>query len=289
MKYIHSIWDTNGIESLSAYPIRNFNSYLLSALLIKKLGYEIELFCNELTYGLYSLIPYDKIHVIDYTEDGIDSQFWVWSKLRAQSLMNEPYAHIDGDVFMFRDIIGDKLDTGKYGVVIQSVEDKYTNALTFNDVYINTPNPYLKRNDEYGIDWDKFGKNAYNCGVVGFSDLKLRDGYVNQVKRMLFDLSYDTEYLKHPHWSSIILAEQCYLYYYLESNGIQPFEVIPYDAIREQGIVWYDKLPQKYGYTHMLSISKYKPEIIKAIKNKIMKFFPEYVSLVQYVENKYNV
>jgi len=296
MKYIHSLWSTPSIDKNfdnkydEKYLIKNFYSYFLSALLIKKLGYEIELYCDKNAYDIYSLIPYDKIHIIDFDDDGISSKFWIWGKIKTHALMTEPYVHIDGDVFLFRDIIGDNLINGKFSAVVQSVENEKTIGNLFFDLYVNCINPF--KNFDHGIDWEKYGCYAYNCGVVGFNDMKLKNDYTNKVKEILFDISNSNEfqYNRRKYEGMFLLAEQSLLYYVLKENNIEPFEIIPYSSIIEHGFDrehWYSTLPSKIGYSHLLGYSKYRSDIIEKIKFKIQKFFPEHSQIISAFENKY--
>lgn len=296
MKYVHSIWSTPSIDKNFdnkfdvKYLIKNFYSYLLSALLIKKLGYEIDLYCDKNSYNIYSLIPYNKIHVVDFDNDGISSKFWIWGKIKTHMLMNEPYVHIDGDVFLFRDIIGDKLESGKYSAVVQSIENDKTIGNLFFDLYVKCINPF--KNFNHNIDWEKYNYYAYNCGVVGFNNMELKNKYANKVKEILFDVSNDVEfqYNRRKYEGMFLLAEQSLLYYILKENNIEPFEIIPYDSIIKHDFErehWYTTLPTQIGYSHLLGYSKYRKEVIDKIKFKINKFFPQYSNTISIFENKY--
>lgn len=298
MKYVHSLWSAPSTEKNFdnkydvKYLTKNFYSYLLSALLVKKMGHEIELFCDENAYNMYSEIPYDKIHIIDFANDGVSSKFWIWSKIKTHLLMNEPYVHIDGDVFLFNDIIGDNLTNGNYCVAVQSVENGKTISGYFQNLYVNSANPFLKLNN--GINWDKYEYSAYNCGVAGFSDMELKNEYANKVKEILVDISNDNDFktnrLKYE--GMFLIAEQTLLYYLLREKNIQPFEIIPYSEIEKNNFdfnYWYTILPRQIGYCHLLGYSKYKKEIINRIKSMIAFKFSEYKSIIENFERKYYI
>lgn len=299
MKYIHSMWSTPSTDKNFdnkydiKYLTKNFYTYLLSALLVKRMGYQIELFCDEKAFEIYSAIPYDKIHVINFDMDGIDSKFWIWGKIKTQSLINEPYIHIDGDVLLFKDIIGNNLIDGKYVAAVQSVENELTIGDTlFQDLYVKSSNPFLKTKN--GIDWQKYGFWAYNCGVVGFSDMKLKQEYTDKVKEILYLASNDDnfKYNRLKYEGMFLLAEQTLLYYILHENNVKPFEIIPYEEIIKHGFErdhWYSVLPTQIGYCHLLGYSKYKKNIINGIKIKIARKFPEYLSIIENFEKKYNM
>jgi hypothetical protein len=290
MKYIHSMWSAPAMKNDFDidFLLRNFYLYLLSVLLIKKHGYCIDLYCDKQTYDIYSMIPYDNIHVIDFSSDGVSKIFWIWAKIKAQMLVDEPYVHIDGDVLMFRDIIGDKLESGQYSAVVQSTENQKTIGDWYDRVYVNTTNPYLKWNNKYNIDWNKYDA-AYNCGVIGFNDMKLKHQYLNTVKNLLVDLSNDPtfQYDGNKYGGIFMLTEQTYLYNLLNENKVKPLEVIPLEEIEKCNYDWYFKVPKNLGYCHMLGTSKYKPFVTQKIKTKIRNYFPQYLGIIEEFEKKY--
>lgn len=293
MKYVHSLWSTPSKKDNFdnkfdiKYLLKNFYSYLFSTLLIKKLGYKIDLYCDEHSFDIYSLIPYDNIQIVDFDSDGIDSKFWIWGKIKTQSIINEPFIHIDGDVFMFRDIIENNLSS--YSAVIQHVENEKTMGNDFYETYLSSTYPYVKTNELNNINWNKYNFTAYNCGVVGFSDMKLKNGYVNKVKEILLNLSNDIEFqsFRKKYDGMFLIAEQSYLYHYLNELNVKPFEIIPYSEIEKNNFNWFNNIPNKIGYCHMWAYSKYKPEVIEQIKFKIKNFFPEYYDRIIKFEEKY--
>jgi len=269
------------------YLNKNFYSYFLSALLIKKLGYKIELYCDENTADVYSLIPYDKIHVIDFDNDGISSKFWMWGKIKTHILQNEPYIHIDGDVFMFRDIIGHNIDNENYKVVVQQQEDENVMGDDFPKVYEKSKNPFTDL-QSIKINWNKYNLNAYNCGVIGFNDMNIKNEYVNSVKKILYEISnrknFDENRKKYA--GMFLIAEQSLLYYILNENNIQPFEIIPYNEIIKRNYDWFS-IASEIGYCHMWAYTKYRDNVINAIKNKIIKYFPQYKDRLFTFENNF--
>lgn len=297
MKYIHSIWSAPSIKNNFdneydvKYLTKNFYSYLLSALLIQKLGYRIELFCDKYSYEMYAKIPYNDIHIIDFDADGISSKFWIYGKIKAHTLMNEPYVHIDGDVFLFRDIINKNLINGRYSVAVQSLENEITIGDSFKKLYLDSITPLLNFEN---IKWDKYGYQAYNCGVIGFSDMVLKNEYANTVKSMLFELSNSSNFddYRKKYDGMFLLAEQTFLHYLLNEMNIKPFEIIPYETITKyylSGMNWYETIPSQIGYCHLLGYSKYKDNVLKKIRFKIIKYFPEYQSIIDEFENNYSV
>lgn len=284
MKYIHTIYDTvliSGEKFIynidNNFALNNFNHYLLSALLVKKHGYEIDLYCDINSYKLYRSIPYNNIHIVDYNDDNINPKFWVWSKIKTQSMINEPFIHIDGDVFLFNDVLKGKLDKDNYLAVVQSLEsidtfDKEHFYYTYNYDYIKN----LKITNKY--DLNKYNLSGYNCGVVGFNDLNLRDKYVELVKEMLIEITknVDSYNFEKKYSQLLILVEQAMLHYILTENNVTPFEIIP----RNLHVRDWNSYSNGIGYCHMWTYSKYRDDIKQKIKNKIRTLFPNYSELI---------
>jgi hypothetical protein len=258
----------------------NFYTYLLSALLIKKHGYEIDMYCDEYSYNIYSMIPYNNITIVDFAEDGIDSKFWIYGKIKTHSLMNEPYVHIDGDVFLFRDVIGDNLK--KYGSVVQMIEnEKMMNS--FYENYNKSIDPFLKLNDN--INWNKYNLSAYNCGVVGFNDMTMKNKYANTVKNTLLALSKSADFndIKHKYSGMFLIVEQSYLYYLLNEENRKPFEILNINEVVKRNYNW-NSVANEMGYVHLWGHTKYKDSTIEAIKLKIKSFFSEYYYIIEEYE-----
>lgn len=283
MKYIHSLWsrDLDNID----YIINNFNNYLLSALLVKKHGHNIELYCDEKSYNFYSLIPYDKINVINYNDDNISNNYWVWGKIKPQLLINEPYVHIDGDVFLFKDVI-DKNKFNNSDLVIQSIENEKTVGDGYNRFYLEPDNPFVKYK-EHRIDWDKYSKIAYNCGVIGFNNIDFKNKYCNKVRDLLKSLTNDVNFsYNHTHGCVHILSEQSLLYYMAMEENMKPMILIPHNENKKNDYVWESKIPKKIGYCHMWSDTKYNPIVKEKIKNKIINLFPEHKYILKEFEKR---
>jgi hypothetical protein len=266
------------------FLIKNFYLYLFSTLLIKKLGYDIELYCDKETAEIFSLIPYDKINIIDFNNDGISGDFWIWGKLKTQMLMNEPYIHIDGDVFLFRDIIKDQLDNN-YKSVVQMIENDKTIGKSFKTVYSYQGEIFKKKNIG-NIKWNKYNLQAYNCGVIGFSDMNLKNKYIDKAYNILKDIQNNEDIKINCRYDGILMIiEQSLLYYILTENNIKPLEILPKNII-ENKKNWLS-LANEIGYCHMWSYRKYDDDIQNQIKFKINKFFPKYKNILTKINIKY--
>lgn len=292
MKYIHSLWSDpykkyeNGLFEFNSqsFATRNFIYFFLSALLIKKLGHTIDLYCDKESYELYSNIPYDNINIVNFNDDNIDPQYWIWSKIKTQKLINEPYIHIDGDVFFFEDIIKNNLKNEKF--IVQSIENEETMKWCFFDTYLKDINIIASIISDKNIEWYKYGMQAYNCGVIGFNDMSLKNIYITKMEEILKNLDVSSKLYRYN--PIFMVIEQAMLYYLMKENNEKPFEVLKYEDIIKFDCD-YDLLGKKMGYAHLLGHVKDKPETAKKVKNKLFKLFPETKKIIKNVESKYKI
>ena len=292
MKYVQSIWSKPSLinpdkvdNSLDVkFFYKNLYSYLMSVLFLKKYG-KVELYCDEKSYEHYSILPYDKIHIIDFEEDGVSEKFWIWSKIKVHELMDEPYIHVDGDVFLFKDIFKDVFK--KHTAVVQSVENKYNMGMSFHNTYEKSLDGIEKI--PIDIDWNKYGLTAYNCGVVGFSNMEVKNEYVHLAKKSLQLASkhHDFGSIRKKYDGLFLLIEQSLLYLVLSDNNIKPFEVLCENEINRRikiGLNWMD-IGNKIGYAHYWGLTKYNDDTILRIKKRIKNYFPEYYYIIEKIES----
>jgi hypothetical protein len=268
------------------YLIKNFYTYFLSALLAKYHGHSIDLICDENTLSVYGDIPYNNISVVDFENDGVSDKFWIYGKIKAHTLMNEPYIHVDGDVLLINDI--DQKSFSNAGVVVQQVEN-HKILPTFNKNYLSSLPIFEKVLPE--INWNKYGLVAYNCGVVGFTNMKLQKKYAEGVQEILQKLSSYSDFknVREKYAGMFLIAEQSYLYLLLQDENIAPLEVLEHQKLMDADDSWVamNKIAQKKGYIHLWASSKYRNDVIEKIRKRIKRMFPEYYHILEKFELDY--
>ena len=96
----NALWgDEKGV---STYLRRTIINLHLSCLLAKTYYGRVEFVTDELGYDLSSILklPFTKTDVLSFKH--VDDKFWAYGKLKAYELQEEPFLHIDNDVFLFR-------------------------------------------------------------------------------------------------------------------------------------------------------------------------------------------
>lgn len=284
MLYIHSMWSEPQKNYSEEKKMKSFIHSLYSVILVKKLGYKIHLYCDKEAYNLYSLIPYDKIIIVDFSSDDINPFFWNWSKIKSQKLVNEPYVHIDNDVFLYKDVVGDSISSKKCSMIVQSVENEITMpdnfhrdymGLNFNEVY-----------GDFGVEWYKYNMWAYNCGVVGFSDVELKNKYLDLVYKLYLRASNENK-IGEKYRSTLFVGEQMLLYYVARQNNAKVFEIIPYDKMIKYLDYGWIVVGNEIGYCHMWGQVKFNDVVVNKIVERIKKEHPEYNYVLKTVGGVY--
>lgn len=89
-----------------AAPEYHLMSWALSCLQLKKIYNQVDLYCNDEAANLLVdelNLPYNNIQRSHNTLHIIDERLWALPKIYTYSLQNEPFLHVDGDVFLFKE------------------------------------------------------------------------------------------------------------------------------------------------------------------------------------------
>lgn len=261
----------NNVENKN-WLARNACLYGLSALLCKKHGYFIKLYCDDVFY------KYIKGTGIENLYDEIDLSLnnyplppkGIYADTKFRVMQNEPIGtiHLDGDVFLFNKNILDNLINQSFDVLVQHKESKF-----------NCSGAYWKESS-YVLSncnkpkWTKDICNAmYNCGVVCIKNENLKKEYFDTYWKMYDE--YNEKGIKDPSIVAIpdIIIEQQYLTDLCEARKYNVKTILPETGVHE--------FARKIGYSHLIGdgkvhhftkvlkvIYKYNKEIYLKLKNK---------------------
>jgi hypothetical protein len=187
MKIVHSYWSKPGLANKNAIDKNHggwlhkkyyYFSWALSCLKFKEIYGNIELVTDKPGYALLVeklKLPYTSIKVeLDILND-YHEKLWAIGKLHAYRIQEEPFLHVDGDVFIW-DRFGKSIETAS--LAAQHREADYAH---YKDAY-NDLNSYFNYIPEIITDdYQKYGKiDASNAGVFGGSDLDFFQEYVKE-------------------------------------------------------------------------------------------------------------
>lgn len=205
-------------------------------------------------------LPFDEVKLsLDEIEHSTD--IWSVSKAYAVLEMNEPFVHVDSDVYVWKPLSTTFLNSK---VLVQDAEgkidrDQYTLYLGLEwdyKKYLNGRNKYL--NNSNLKDREIY---AWNCGIVGGTDVEFLHKWAAEMIRIsnLYDLlikqkNYRNSYL-------VVWVEQTLLLLMAEHHNV---EVVPILNHREE---------LQDFYTHLMGSSKRDVEMMKLLDKKHEKLF----------------
>lgn len=287
MKIIHSLW---------TYPIRNkeknqhnrtsggwmsekyhYMSWIFSNLLAKTHYPQIELFTDD--YGAELLtqqigIEYDKVHIkLNHLEKKYSPNLWAIGKMETYNLQNEPFLHIDGDVFLFDKL---NIDISKTDLLCQNIDVGYPPYAKHLES-IRSSFSFIP--DELRIKKDKIIMAA-NTGVFGGTDIPFIQRYVEKAFEFLNknDLNLINNY------SLNILVEQLLLFELLGSKRIKTIFPDNDNLYNLPKVQQWHLIPhlKPFNFIHMIFGSKRNQVFCEQLELRFLYLFPyEYTAFIQ--------
>ena len=236
-----------------------------ASILHSSLWYDhIELYVDQIGYDLLSDLPCD-VTLVNFEED---AELWMKPKVYAIQNQNQPFVHVDTDIFLkeniafeFDKVLVERKDIGFHN---------YKELVLFFDTY----NKDLKF-------WNNELRYAWGCGILGFKDLDIRDDFVQSFNELEHILTINKAAFKNfknsrdqQGWyiEPGLLLEQYNLASLLAVKKIEPTVLINGESHEEQSSYAND-----LGYAHLFGASKYHPKNVSKIKELLKdKFFTEY-------------
>lgn len=263
MKVVYSYWETgdglkkpgNWLNSrfmLSSIVISVLNSYkhygrvemvtdTRSKLWVEKLG-----------------LPFESIKTDLDELDRYHKNSWALGKIKAYSIQNEPFMHVDLDVILY-EALSDKLVSNE--LYVQNLEP-FTTA-PYNKTYL----PYIDLLKKHGENlpigfYDT--KHAFNLGIYGCNNINFNNLFCDSV----FKFINNNEKIfktRVPLDKLCVIWEQYFCAVIADKMGLSIGTVIdPY----------YES-PTESGYTHLL-INKYNEKVAENFNEHVKIIYPKY-------------
>ena len=285
MKIIQSFW-TGKKDARSPFGWYNakhhYLGWILSVNQMRTFYDEVELFTDREGYRVLIdtlKLPYTKVHVVMDDLNHYTSGLWALPKIKAYSLMEEPFLHVDGDVFVWKPFPKDLLASG---LIAQNLE--YTSAY-YRDMWANI-RPKLTYCSPYMKDFDEgSANNAYNMGIFGGHDLRFIRKYANASFEFV-----DRNTKKHGEINLInfnIFFEQVLFHEMVRSHS-KNVEVLIKENIGDneyRGFGNFDEVPSSRTYLHLLGFFKRQLEVCRKLETYVLKYYPEYYSRLEHYLN----
>lgn len=277
MKIIQTLWineTNNSYENKAGWyaPEYHWMAWALSCLQLRQFYDGVELVTNE--KGKKILIdslqlPYTKVTIIQFSE--LTNTFWSLAKVEAYQLQNEPFLHVDGDVFIWQAFDNEILERE---LVAQNSEHWFSGYEFI-----------LTKTKSENIILPSFVKNhdnleSYNLGVVGGNKIDLFQQYrvdifefVKKNQKFLHDLvqnynhSFVNMFIEQFMFTQLAISKQ------IPISTIFPEKVIDPDYPE---ITNFYNVPRFKKFVHLMGKSKSLPEICKSLSKILRRYYPEY-------------
>lgn len=265
MKFIHSL-STRPMR-INCYGIDGMRRMLsqiwyfsLSVAYLKSAGAEVVLHTDSLGKAMLGHLPYDEIHLtLDRMPADIHPRFWAAGKFIALKAENGRCMHIDGDVFIKRKSLVDKISSAieENDIVLQGRDSAKMYALEI---------PLFKKEKEFSEAHGCYpdGADAYNTGIIGVKDDTIREAIIENYMTITkyFSKRHREELDKQTVLTPDLLAEQKMI------EGLSREKQWRVHLLLEGG-----KNATQLGYQHVFSIDKFNA--LPSCKATLAKVSPE--------------
>ena len=254
-------------------PEYNLMSWALSSLQLSKYYKDVILYADQAAAEILIdklKLPYSKVFCeLDFLGK-YDSKFWALPKIHSYSVQEEPFLHVDSDVYIWEKFENELIN---HQLIAQNLEigsDNYRSIFQLLESELTYyPQEVL---DERKSDSRIF---AYNAGILGGQDVEFFQIY----KKKAFDFVEKNAV----HWEKKELADfnilfEQYLFYCLakkfnKSVGVYFNETINEDNYR----IDLTETPHNSKYTHLLGgVFKTNKQTCNQLAFRLRQCYPEY-------------
>lgn len=273
---LHSYKNANLLkDSFGWYaPEYHLMSWTLSCLQLKKYYPKIELYSNSLSSQILCdnlLLPYDTVHTSHNNFSSPHRDLWALPKIYTYSLQEEPFLHVDGDVFIFKPFSQKLLEQNLIAQNEEIATEYYTSMQKF-----------LIKSFKYFPEVVKadFSTNepihAVNAGILGGANIpffreytKTAFEYVNKNRDCL--CSIDANKFN-------VFFEQ-HLFYYLAKKYNKKISFLIKGIIGDhqfRGLGNFHEVPFNQTYLHLIGEYKRNKETCLGLANTLRYNYPDY-------------
>jgi hypothetical protein len=249
-------------------------SWALSSLQMKKYHDNLALYTDSVSARILIdelKLPYDDVFCdldgLDKTHAGL----WALPKIYAYSKQEEPFLHVDGDIFIWKPF-SEKVLSGE--LIAQNVEvatDYYENIMTsLEENLVFFPDEILcerKQNDKI---------YAYNAGILGGSDICFFKEYTAKANEFIHRNIARFDRIKVSDFN--VFYEQ-YLFYCMALQQRKPVSVL-LPEIRGGneylGFGDFPEVPHNRHFLHLLGSFKTNKQVCEQMANRLRLDYPEH-------------
>lgn len=279
MKIIQTLWSQNKgiLEHCYGWHSAQFHimSWALSCLKLKEHYDNLHLFTDSQGKKIlveYLNLPYKEVHVC-YDDINYAESLWAIPKILTYAQQNEPFIHVDGDVFTWR-----KFSKEQEGavLVVQNKEkgtDYYKGMMEAIKKELHYMPVSLKN------ELNKASASAYNAGVMGGNDIAFFKAYTQEALQLI-DQNYKTGEGNQPSINFNILFEQVLFYALAEKEEKKVIclfkKVFEDNGYSGKDFADFTAVPYIKTYLHLIGPHKRNKHTCELMSMTLFKEYPNY-------------
>ncbi|RIV71161.1 DUF6734 family protein [Flagellimonas aequoris] len=245
-----------------------------SCLSIKKYYPSLHLITDEV--GLYIFqellgLPYESFSRDLDALDDYDKKLWALGKLHAYRIQEEPFCHVDGDVFFFGPVLNAVLAEQVFCQSFDHNIDQYTEIHSYvHDHFNSVPIEFNATLD------DKI--KLINAGIIGGTDVELFRFYTKKAFELI---DHNRDKIKDINVGILNLYYEQFLFSnILTEKQIEPSSLFKSND-RGQNFAAFHDIPGKSRYIHLISHFKKSTEFLELAVARLISEYPEYYDRVK--------
>ena len=278
MKIIQSFWSGKNKRIDNNYGWFDYKfhwlGWMLSCHQLRKFYDRVELYTDEFGYDVLIRklkLPYTKVHVVLDELNDLPGGLWAMPKIKAYSMQDEPFLHVDGDVFIFEPFSQELMNAPLIAQNMEVATGYYQEMWA----HISPHLTYLPKQME---DFHhKRNDKAYNMGIFGGSDIDFLKKYTQLV--------YEFVYNNKAAWNEVnlfnfnIFFEQVLFCEYAKEENKEVSVLIPgiIDDNEYTGFDEFENVPDKITYLHLLGDFKRNAGVCHRMLQYCWYHHPEWI------------
>lgn len=287
MKIVQSFWSGNNHDLTNSFGWYSYKhhwiSWILSCHQLVKYHDKVELYTDSFGYDILIKklkLPYTKVHVVLDDLNHYPSELWAIGKIKAFQLQNEPFIHVDGDVFVWESLT-EKFK--KSNLVTQNLEITTSYYRERWDLI----HPQLSYIPSEMLPYHENKSNlACNMGIIGGNNM----AFFKEYTQKSFDFVDKNSSINLNIVDGInfnVFFEQV-LFYELAKKHNQSIDYFFNEISIDndyKGLGEFEDVPKK-SYLHLIGLYKQNPFVCKNMESYTMRFYPECYTLLTKLINK---
>ncbi|WP_340203687.1 DUF6734 family protein [Ascidiimonas sp. W6] len=262
-----------------------YYSWVLSCLQFNKYYDKVELVTDKQGYDLLINklnLPYTNVTVALDAINDYHPDLWALGKIYAYGIQNEPFLHVDGDIYIW-DKFDERIERGS--LVCQNIEqiieyNKYFNQLCskFNFIPLEL---HKSRNHNTVI-------KVANAGILGGTDIAFLKEYVNKAFQFVDKNRDKLNKLDDLGYFNMIF-EQFLFFALSEEKKKEVTCLLPKETGTFDGLADFFGVPTRTKYIHTLGFYKRREMVCDLLELKLQEDYPDYYYLIKKLIYTYEI